>query len=85
MAKEIDVQKEPVKLREKVLKNGSISLFLDVYSNGRRHKEYLKLYLIDNFLCTTEYDYSSFHLTMHCYLCSVKSGEIELREHKFAR
>ena len=41
--------------------------------------------IIDNFLCTTEYDYSSFHLTMHCYLCSVKSGEIELREHKFAR
>lgn len=46
MAKKIDVQKEPVKLREKVLKNGSISLFLDIYSNGRRHKEYLKLYLI---------------------------------------
>ena len=38
MAKKIDVQKEPVKLREKVLKNGSISLFLDIYSNGRRHK-----------------------------------------------
>ena len=32
MAKKIDVQKEPVKLREKVLKNGSISLFLDIYS-----------------------------------------------------
>ena len=45
MAKKIDVQKEPVKLREKVLKNGSISLFLDIYSNGRRHKEYLKLLL----------------------------------------
>ena len=45
MAKKIDVQKEPIKLREKVLKNGSISLFLDIYSNGRRHKEYLKLLL----------------------------------------
>ena len=31
MAKKIDVQKEPVKLREKVLKNGSISLFLDIW------------------------------------------------------
>ena len=40
---------------------------------------------IDKFLCTTEYDYPSFHLTMHCYLCSVKSGMIELREHKSAR
>ena len=40
---------------------------------------------IDKFLCTTEYDYSSFHLTMHCYLCSIEAGEIELREHKSAR
>ena len=40
--------------------------------------------IIENRLCTTEYDYPSFHLTMHCYLCSIKSGEIELREHKSA-
>ena len=36
---------------------------------------------IENLLCTTEYDYPSFHLTMHCYLCSIASGDIELREH----
>ena len=41
--------------------------------------------IIENLLCTTEYDYPSFHLTMHCYLCSVASGDIELREHKSAR
>ncbi len=40
--------------------------------------------IIENLLCTTEYDYPSFHLTMHCYLCSVALGEIELREHKSA-
>lgn len=40
---------------------------------------------IDEFLCTTNYDYPSFHLTMHCYLCCVESGEIVLREHKSAR
>lgn len=40
---------------------------------------------IEQFLCTTDYDYPTFHLTMHCYLCSVESGEIELREHKSAR
>ena len=40
---------------------------------------------IDNFLCTIEYDYPLFHLTMHCYLCGIKFGEIELREHKSAR
>ena len=41
--------------------------------------------VIEDLICTTEYDYSSFHLTMHCYLCSAASGEIELREHKSAR
>lgn len=40
---------------------------------------------IEKFICTTNYDYQSFHLTMHCYLCSVTLGEIELREHKSAR
>ena len=40
---------------------------------------------IDKFLCTREYDYPSFHLTMYCYLCGIENGEIELREHKSAR
>lgn len=40
---------------------------------------------VKEFLCTTEYDYPSFHLTMHCYLCGIKTGKIELREHKSAR
>ncbi|MGM9857527.1 MAG: (deoxy)nucleoside triphosphate pyrophosphohydrolase, partial [Candidatus Limisoma sp.] len=31
---------------------------------------------VEKFLCTTEYDYPSFHLTMHCYVCSIKSGDI---------
>ena len=47
MAKKTTNQKEPVKLREKKLSNGNISLFLDIYRNGKRHKEYLKLYLIN--------------------------------------
>ena len=40
---------------------------------------------IDEFLCTTNYDYPSFHLTMHSYICSIEAGEIVLREHKSAR
>ena len=40
---------------------------------------------IDEFLCTTNYDYPSFHLTMHCYICSIEAGEIVLREHKSAQ
>lgn len=40
---------------------------------------------VKEFLCTTEYDYPSFHLTMHCYICCIKEGEVEFREHKAAR
>ncbi|MCD8305200.1 MAG: site-specific integrase [Prevotella sp.] len=40
-------QKEPVRLREKPLTNGCKSLYLDIYRRGKRHKEYLRLYLID--------------------------------------
>lgn len=30
---------------------------------------------------TVEYDYPNFHLTMHCFLCTIKSGKIVLKEH----
>lgn len=40
---------------------------------------------IHNLLTTVEYDYPSFHLTMHCYICSVISGHLMLREHEDAR
>ena len=36
-------------------------------------------------LTTVEYDYPGFHLTMHCYLCTVVSGQLSLLEHKDAR
>jgi 8-oxo-dGTP diphosphatase len=39
---------------------------------------------VNDLICTTEYDYPTFHLTMHCFLCNIASGEIELREHKSA-
>ena len=38
--------KHPVRLRTKKLSNGNKSLYLDIYDNGRRKKEYLKLYLL---------------------------------------
>ena len=40
-------QKDPVRLREKKLRNGNISLYLDYYKDGERQYEFLKLYLID--------------------------------------
>ena len=40
---------------------------------------------VDSFLCTVDYDYPSFHLTMHCYMRSVISGDLVLKEHESAR
>ena len=39
---------------------------------------------IDKFIQTVEYDYPDFHLTMHCFLCRVVSGQLELLEHAAA-
>lgn len=35
-------------------------------------------------LITVDYDYSSFHLTMHCFLCSLLSESLVLKEHENA-
>lgn len=44
--KRLSKVKEPVKLRSKELKNGNKSLYLNIYRNGSRHYEFLKLYLV---------------------------------------
>lgn len=38
--------KEPVKIRFKELANGSKSIYLDIYQNGKRIYEFLKLYIV---------------------------------------
>jgi 8-oxo-dGTP diphosphatase len=40
---------------------------------------------VENFLCTINYDYPSFHLTMHCFYCSIIKGELTLLEHQSAK
>ena len=34
---------------------------------------------------TVEYDYPTFHLSMECFFCTVKSGNLVLKEHEAAR
>ena len=40
---------------------------------------------IDRFLQTVEWDYPGFHLTMHCYWCSLATESLHLNEHEAAR
>ena len=40
---------------------------------------------IESLLHTVEWDYPKFHLTMHCFLCTVESGSLTLHEHEAAR
>lgn len=39
---------------------------------------------VGELLCTMEYDYPKFHLTMHCYLCSLLTDALHLNEHEAA-
>ena len=40
---------------------------------------------VDEFLCTVEHDYPTFHITMHCYLGSLLTEALHLNEHEAAR
>lgn len=52
----------------------------------REIKEELKSeILVGEKLCTVEYDYPKFHLTMHCFWCDLLDGEPVLLEHEAAR
>lgn len=40
---------------------------------------------VGELLDTVEYDYPEFHLSMDCFICKVKAGDLELKEHEDAR
>ena len=40
---------------------------------------------VKDFLKTVEYDYPEFHLSMDCFFCTIKSGELVLKEHEAAK
>lgn len=52
----------------------------------REIKEELEVDIdVNEFLTTIEYDYSTFHLTMHCFICSIYDGELHLNAHNDAK
>lgn len=40
---------------------------------------------VERLLRTVEWDYPMFHLSMDCFICKIKSGDLYLREHEAAR
>ena len=40
---------------------------------------------VDKYLTTIDWDYPDFHLTMHCYVCSLLTEALHLNEHEAAR
>ena len=49
------------------------------------HEELEVHIAVDSFITMVDYDYDTFHLHMHCFLCHVASGKLELHEHMAAR
>ena len=40
---------------------------------------------VGDLIMTIDYDYPKFHLKMHCFRCSVVSGNLVLKEHEAAK
>ena len=40
---------------------------------------------VGDYLETGEYDYPNFHLSMDCFFCTIKMGDLVLREHEAAK
>ena len=40
---------------------------------------------VGKLVTTVEHDYPKFHLTMHCFVCRIKTGKLTLTEHEAAK
>ena len=49
------------------------------------HEELSTEIRVDKYFCTIDYDYPKFHLTMHCYICSLLTDSLFLNEHEAAK
>lgn len=49
------------------------------------HEELATEVTAEKILGVVDYDYPAFHLTMHCILCTIVSGELTLLEHEAAK
>lgn len=53
---------------------------------AREIKEELDMEIeVGDYFETVEYDYTRFHLSMDCFFCTIKSGELVLKVHEAAK
>ncbi len=64
--------KEPIRLRQRRTPSGLISLYLDIYLNGRRSYEYLKVYLVPEKTRADKEKQGNFE-TCRCHTCETCS------------
>ncbi len=72
--------KEPVRVRYKKLANGNQSIYLDIYRNGKRTYEFLKLYLIPE---TSRKDKDKNKETMRLVQAIVAQRIVEIKNRAF--
>ena len=59
---------------------------LDVCALIREIREELETEIeVGELFETVEYDYPQFHLSMDCFICKIKSGDLVLKEHRASK
>lgn len=49
------------------------------------HEELDTTIQVEKYFDTVEYDYPNFHLSMECFICTIKEGNLTLLEHESAK
>jgi len=73
--------KSIVKIRYKKIKGGNLSIYLDIYNNGKRSYEFLKLYIKDNPRSPIERNQNQENLELAEKIRTKKENEIKSAEY----
>ena len=52
---------------------------------GETPEEAVVREIMEELFDTVEYDYPKFHLSMDCFICKIKKGDLVLKEHEAAK
>lgn len=78
-------KKESVRLRQRKISGGQISLYLDIYRNGKREYEYLKVYLIEDPLTPADKRKNKENLAFAQNVQAKRQVEIQNNEYGFRK